>query len=91
LAEKLNRIALGLVNHPFVRHLRRVSNNPAVGPVIRPLMIPRSPPRDVPIYAKNIPRHLETINLRIFASYPLLLVILYLIWKFVSFLSSLLF
>lgn len=91
LAEKLQRVALRLVHHPIIRYLRRASNNKAVGPILRPFMMPRSPPREVPVYGKNIPRHLETLNLRILASYPVIFIILWFVWKFIVYLFSFVF
>ncbi|KAI6182984.1 hypothetical protein M3Y97_00439100 [Aphelenchoides bicaudatus] len=92
LAEKLNKIALSWAQHPFVRYLRRLTNkNQVIGPVIRPFMIPKSPPRDVPVYGKSIPRHPETVNLRILASYPVIFLIFTLIWSFFAYLLSIVF
>ncbi|KAI6202800.1 hypothetical protein M3Y94_00482300 [Aphelenchoides besseyi] len=84
LAAKLSEIAVRWSRHPLIRSLRRYSTNPFVRPITSVILQPKSPPCNVPVYRKDVPRRPATLNLRIFASYPVLAFLLFISWLLVS-------
>ncbi|CAD5211591.1 unnamed protein product [Bursaphelenchus xylophilus] len=86
----LSHLSVKLSRHPLVVKLKRLSKNEVVGPIVSLALQPASPVKGVPVYGKNIPRQPETINLRFFSYYPVLLIIILVIFKvFTAFLHTL--
>ncbi|CAD5207457.1 unnamed protein product [Bursaphelenchus okinawaensis] len=84
LYEYLSHVSVKWSRHPIVVYLKRLSKNEVLGPVASLALQPSSPIKGVPVYGKNLPRQPETINLRFLSYYPVMLIVLVILWKLFS-------